>query len=130
VHVHWSDKTVFRIRFSHFGQESPVPPSIPLYLNGKLKVIDLETIATEGSGTYPRIYREVMRVPYGETATYGEIAGKAGTVPRIAGMAMARNPTPLIVPCHRIVGKKTLGGFTPSLDLKIALLNLEQLHRG
>ena len=54
-------------------------------------------------------------------ATYGEIAGKVSTSPRVVGQAMRRNPTPLVIPCHRIVGKHGIGGFTPSPEIKEAL---------
>ena len=60
------------------------------------------------------------------TATYGEIAARVGTSPRVVGQAMARNPTPLIIPCHRIVAVKGIGGFTPPLEIKRDLLAMEK----
>jgi methylated-DNA-[protein]-cysteine S-methyltransferase len=126
VYVHWSENTVYRVRFSRTGEESPLPASIRLYLSGKSKEIELESVATCGSSTFAQIYREVRKVPYGQTATYGEIAKKVKTGPRVVGIAMARNPTPLIIPCHRIVGARSIGGFTPGLTLKTMLLELEQ----
>jgi len=126
VDIHWSKNTVYRVRFSRIGEEAPVPLSFRLYLSGKTKKIGMESIATSGTSTFARIYREVMQVPYGETATYGEIGRRASTGPRVVGIAMARNPTPLVIPCHRIVGARSLGGFTPSLTLKQELLNMER----
>jgi methylated-DNA-[protein]-cysteine S-methyltransferase len=67
-----------------------------------------------------------MEIGYGTTATYGEIAETAGTVPRVVGQAMARNPTPLVIPCHRVVGKHGIGGFTPSIEIKETLLRIEK----
>jgi methylated-DNA-[protein]-cysteine S-methyltransferase len=58
--------------------------------------------------------------------TYGEIARLAGTGPRVVGQAMARNPTPLVIPCHRVVAAKGIGGFSPSIEIKEALLALEK----
>jgi methylated-DNA-[protein]-cysteine S-methyltransferase len=129
VVVYWSENTVYRIRFSRTGEEGSVPPSIRLYLSGKAQAIDLESIATQGPAMFAQIYREVQRVPYAEIATYGEIAKRVGTGPRVVGIAMAHNPTPLVIPCHRIVGARTLGGFSSGLELKIALLELEKEHR-
>lgn len=127
VQVSWEGSIVYRIRFTRSGHESPVPFSILRYLAGRARGIpDLSSVALEGSGRYASIYREVTRVPFGTTTTYGDIAQRTGTFPRIVGQAMARNPTPLIVPCHRIVASRGLGGFTPSIELKRALLALER----
>lgn len=54
---------------------------------------------------FDRIYQEVKKIPKGETATYGEIAQKAGTTPRVVGFALHRNPDPKKIPCHRVVFK-------------------------
>ena len=57
---------------------------------------------------------------------YGEIAAQISTSPRAVGRAMAHNPTPLVVPCHRIVAANGIGGFSPGLEIKELLLALEQ----
>ena len=54
---------------------------------------------------FERIYIEVKKIPLGETATYGEIAKKAGTSPRVVGFALHKNPDPENIPCHRVVFK-------------------------
>jgi methylated-DNA-[protein]-cysteine S-methyltransferase len=74
---------------------------------------------------YSRIYRKVREVSYGTTRTYGEIAENTGTAPRVVGQAMARNPTPLVIPCHRIVAAHGIGGFSPSVEIKEELLAME-----
>jgi len=81
----------------------------------------------------PPFHRKVMRVarriPYGRTVTYGELASRAGSprAARAAGQAMARNPLPLVVPCHRVVASGGgLGGFGGGLALKRRLLALER----
>jgi methylated-DNA-[protein]-cysteine S-methyltransferase len=63
-------------------------------------------------------------IPCGRTATYAELASEAGNprAARAAGTAMRRNPTPLLVPCHRVLGTGSVGGYTPGLDLKRAIL--------
>ncbi len=125
VSIDWNENIAYRVRFSRTGEEAPVPPSLRLYLAGRVRQIELESIATRGDTVFARVYREVQKVPYAETATYGEIAKRVGTGSRVVGMAMARNPTPIIIPCHRIVGARSLGGFSSGLALKKALLRLE-----
>lgn len=73
------------------------------------------------------VWRELIRIPYGTTRTYAEIArriGKPGAA-RAVGMANGRNPVPLFVPCHRVVAATGLGGFSGGLDHKRRLLALE-----
>lgn len=85
----------------------------------------MDSFALHTDSMYTRIYREVRNVPYGVTKTYGEIAEKVNTAPRVVGQAMARNPTPLVIPCHRIVAAHGIGGFSPSVEIKEALLAME-----
>ncbi len=75
-----------------------------------------------------RIWSETMRIPFGETVSYGELVKRAGCgSPRAAGQALNRNPLPLIVPCHRVMGKDgRLTGFSSGVDVKEFLLELEQ----
>lgn len=130
VQVNWEGSIVYRVRFTTSGQESPVPSPILRYLAGRSREMPgLTSVATRGSSVYAAIYRDVFGVPYGTTRTYGEVAARVGTSPRAVGQALARNPTPLIIPCHRIVASRGLGGFTPSVELKKALLELERKRK-
>lgn len=127
VHVDWLDDCVHRVVFSKTGEEGPVPPAIRRYCQGTLREqIPLRSVATEEDAPYAAVYRAVRSIPYGTTATYGEIAQECGTSPRAVGLAMRRNPTPLVVPCHRVVAKEGPGGFTPDISIKTALLAMEQ----
>jgi methylated-DNA-[protein]-cysteine S-methyltransferase len=75
-----------------------------------------------------RVLGATARVPFGETATYGQMAAAAGNpkAARAAGRALNTNPIPIIVPCHRIVGASgALVGYAGGLDRKISLLELE-----
>jgi methylated-DNA-[protein]-cysteine S-methyltransferase len=127
VHVWWSGDQVDRVRFSTTPLPGPVPQAVRRYLAGRRRALTpLTSHATEGDSLYAQIYRIVETVPYGKTATYGEIAARAGTIPRVVGQAMSRNPTPLIIPCHRVVAQSGPGGFTPSVEIKLALLSLER----
>jgi len=91
------------------GQEAPFP--------GRWEV--------PGATPFSRkVYRVVSRIPSGRTLSYAEVARKAGSpnACRAVGNAMARNPLPLLVPCHRVLGSAGLGGFTGGLDMKQDLL--------
>jgi methylated-DNA-[protein]-cysteine S-methyltransferase len=86
----------------------------------------MHSIALDNDSPAAKIYRAVQDIRYGDTATYGAIAGRVGTSPRVVGRAMAHNPTPLVIPCHRVVGARGIGGFTPSVAIKEALLAMEK----
>jgi methylated-DNA-[protein]-cysteine S-methyltransferase len=75
------------------------------------------------------VYSEVRRIPYGSTATYGEIARRVGTHPRVVGHALRRNEVLILVPCHRVVGARGLGGFELGPRAKEILLNLERARK-
>jgi methylated-DNA-[protein]-cysteine S-methyltransferase len=127
VHVWWTDDTVHQVRFASHPLAGDVPLPLKRYLAGTVRDLNpLKSQVTDGNLPSARIYRAVREIPYGTTATYGEIAAAVGTASRAVGRAMARNPTPLVVPCHRVVGAKGLGGFTPSVEIKEALLALER----
>ncbi len=75
-----------------------------------------------------RILREVRRIPFGEVRTYGDIAKKLRTSPRAVGMALKSNKIPVIIPCHRVIGKKSLGGYSYGIEIKKKLLELENIN--
>ena len=74
-----------------------------------------------------RVWKALMQIPYGETRSYGEIAAACGNpkAARAVGQAVHRNPLPIIVPCHRVVGVSNLGGYAGGLAIKRFLLRLE-----
>ena len=78
------------------------------------------------------VWRELQRIPYGETRSYGEIArsiGKPGAA-RAVGLANHDNPVAIVVPCHRVIGRNgSLTGYGGGLQLKQKLLSLEQQTR-
>jgi methylated-DNA-[protein]-cysteine S-methyltransferase len=130
VHVRWSGTTVFQVRFSRTPLPGPVPVLLRQYLAGRpVDLIALDTGALPPGEQYAKIYHEVRRIPYGETATYGEIAGMSGTRPRVVGQAMRRNPVPLVIPCHRVVSVSGPGGYTPDPEIKVMLLAMEKKNK-
>ncbi len=71
----------------------------------------------------------VREIPYGVVKTYGEIAKMMRTSPRAVGRALKLNPSPIIVPCHRVVGANGIGGFSRGVWIKMELLKLELRDR-
>jgi len=130
VQVRWSGNVVYQVRFSRTAITGPVPVLIRQYLAGRPVDLTAFVSGTLAPGeAYARIYQEVRNIPYGETATYGEIAEHARTVPRVVGQAMRKNPVPLIVPCHRVVSRSGPGGFTPDPEIKVRLLDMERKNK-
>jgi methylated-DNA-[protein]-cysteine S-methyltransferase len=82
-----------------------------------------------GNAFEQRVWGALREIPYGETASYGEIAEQIGApgAARAVGVANARNPIAIVVPCHRVIGANgKLVGFGGGLPMKRALLDLEQ----
>ena len=127
VQVVWSGTIVHRVRFTKSGTQSPVPAPFLQYVSGRQPDFsELISIAEQDNGPHQAIYLEVKGIPYGETRTYKDIAEATGTHPRFVGSAMRQNPTPIIIPCHRVVAQNGPGGFTPELSIKLDMLAMEQ----
>jgi methylated-DNA-[protein]-cysteine S-methyltransferase len=97
------------------------------YFAKKLQKFDLP-LAARGTEFQHRVWTMMRDIPYGETATYGGMAMALGSGPRAIGMACGRNPIPIIVPCHRVLGSGGKeGGFSGGrgLPTKRQLLALE-----
>lgn len=96
------------------------------YFSGKRKSFDLP-LKPEGTEFQMRVWRELSRIPYGETISYGEQAKRVGdkNAARAVGSANGRNPIPIIVPCHRVISGSGIGGFGGGLKAKRILLSLE-----
>lgn len=107
---------------------APICEQIDLYTSGDLREFTVP-VAPSGTEWQQRVWRELMNIPFGQTRSYGEIAGTVCTIraSRAVGRANATNPVPLVIPCHRVVGANgNLTGFGGGLHLKQALLAHEQ----
>jgi methylated-DNA-[protein]-cysteine S-methyltransferase len=80
------------------------------YFESRATDFDLP-LALQGTLFQRRLWAELIRIPFGQTRTYGEIARLLGSSPRAVGQACRANPCPIVVPCHRVVAIKGLGGF-------------------
>jgi methylated-DNA-[protein]-cysteine S-methyltransferase len=100
------------------------------YFAGELTEFDLP-LAPVGSGFQLAVWEALTRIPYGETASYGEIAAEVGRpdAVRAVGSTNGRNPIAVIIPCHRVIGADgTLVGYGGGLPRKRLLLELEAEH--
>lgn len=98
------------------------------YFSGDRQSFELETDLSQAAPFHRMILGELALVPYGETTTYGTLAARAGRprAARAVGTAMNRNPLPIVLPCHRVVGSTgSLTGYGGGLDRKEHLLRLE-----
>lgn len=96
------------------------------YFDGKLSHFDLP-LAPAGSSFEKSVWAAMQRIPYGETRCYGDLASDIGSAPRAVGGACGKNPIPIVIPCHRVLAKGGMGGYSGEggLDTKRALLRLE-----
>lgn len=98
------------------------------YFKGKRKKFDIEICFEYGSEFQKDVWREVLKIPYGETSTYKNIAESINNpkAVRAVGSANSFNPIPIIVPCHRVIKTNgSLGGYSAGVEIKKFLLNLE-----
>jgi methylated-DNA-[protein]-cysteine S-methyltransferase len=98
------------------------------YFAGQLQAFHLP-LGARGTTFQQRVWTELTRIPYGSTASYGEIALRLGMprgASRAVGLANGSNPLAIVVPCHRVIGSSgTLTGYAGGLDRKRFLLGLE-----
>lgn len=100
------------------------------YMAGRRKTFSVP-FELDGTHFQCRVWAELFKIPYGELRTYGEIARALGNpgAGRAAGAANARNPLPIIIPCHRVIASDgTLGGYSAGLEVKRLLLAVEGIR--
>jgi len=98
------------------------------YFEGKRHSFDLPVDVALLADFNRRVLRELGRVPYGDVVTYGELAARVAqpSAARAVGMVMNRNPLPIVLPCHRVIGANgKLTGYAGGLERKETLLRLE-----
>jgi methylated-DNA-[protein]-cysteine S-methyltransferase len=99
------------------------------YFARDLKEFDLP-LAPVGSAFQQRVWEQLRAIGYGETASYGQVAGRLGmtnAASRAVGLANGRNPIPIVIPCHRVIGADgTLTGYAGGIERKQTLLEIEQ----
>ncbi|MCT4617329.1 MAG: methylated-DNA--[protein]-cysteine S-methyltransferase [Candidatus Gracilibacteria bacterium] len=98
------------------------------YFDGKRKKFNIK-LNLDGTDFQKKVWEQLIKIPYGETASYKEIATKVGNskASRAVGLANNKNPIPIIIPCHRVIGSDgKLTGFAHGIGNKQKLLDLEK----
>lgn len=109
-------------------QFRPAREQLDAYFAGSLTQFDIP-IAPRGTAFQEAVWKALLAIPYGTTATYAEIARRLGkpAAVRAVGAANGRNPISIVIPCHRVVGSGgSLVGYAGGLDRKRRLLDLER----
>jgi len=131
--VLWEDDDPKRVRLSPLAEnrEHPVLRETERQLNeyfaGKRKDFSLK-FDPAGTAFQKKVWAALSTIPFGETRSYGEIAGQIGSTKavRAVGAANGKNPISIVVPCHRVIGSNgKLTGFAGGLETKAFLLKLE-----
>jgi len=115
-------------RFARNDNFGDLPDRIGDYLAGKVVGFPDRLDLSWASLFQRSVWKVDQSIPYGETRTYGWVAGKLGMpkAARAVGQALARNPLPIIIPCHRVIRSDgSLGGFSGGQDVKRLLLEIE-----
>lgn len=108
------------------------------YFTGESHCFDLLKLNPKGTKFQIDVWNELLKIPYGKTKTYGEIAdilAKKYNIKKMSsravGSAVGKNPISIIIPCHRVIGKNgSLTGYAGGLDRKKWLLEFESKHKG
>ena len=122
VAIRWADMPA--------GNGSPLlaeaARQLEAYFAGQLSHFDLP-LAPAGSPFETSVWSAMLAIPYGETRCYGDLARAIGSAPRAVGGACGKNPIPIVIPCHRVLAKTGMGGYSGSggLATKQRLLALE-----
>lgn len=136
------DKLIFEIGYNEkiesikivekekLGEKSPLTDlafkEISKFLDGKLEKFSFE-INPKGTNFQKKVWKEIEKIPYGKTITYKDLGNKINSKAYQAiGSACGKNPILFRIPCHRVVGKNNLGGFSYGLILKKKLLEMEK----
>jgi len=126
------NEAIIVLEWGRAPEDEPTPllkeakAQLDAYFDRKLKTFDLP-LNPPGTDFQHRVWKAMSEIPYGDTWSYGKLAGKIASGPRPVGTACGRNPIPIIVPCHRVVSSGGLGGYSGDggLDTKRYLLKLE-----
>lgn len=131
--VLWPDDDPSRVKFEVEPRRTSNPILVEVesqleeYFAGRRETFDVE-LDLAGTDFQRAVWKQLARIPYGRTISYGELAKRLGrpTGARAVGGAVGRNPVSIVLPCHRVVGSNgKLTGFAGGLDSKTRLLEIE-----
>ena len=127
------DGFIVSLDWGYGRDQTPTPlllsgrDQLQAYFDGERRSFDLP-LAPAGSDYRRRVWQALQDIPYGRTMSYADLVARAGGSARSVGGANAANPIPIIIPCHRVVGRTGLGGYSggDGFETKRWLLTLEQ----
>jgi methylated-DNA-[protein]-cysteine S-methyltransferase len=135
LEIRISDQSVLSIKKSSTKKEQiahdpftqRVIAQLAEYMKGKREVFDLP-LRMEGTVFQKAVWKALLKIPAGETRTYGQLASMIGkpTAARAVGQALNKNPVCIVVPCHRVISSDGLGGYAYGKGMKEWLLNHER----
>jgi methylated-DNA-[protein]-cysteine S-methyltransferase len=126
VAISWTDAGADQAAGNGSRLLAEAAEQLDAYFAGKLTRFDLP-LAPSGSPFQTSIWTAMQAIPYGETRVYGDLAEMVGSAPRAVGRACGSNPIPIVIPCHRVLAKTGIGGYSGAggLATKRHLLALE-----
>ena len=130
--IHEEDGAITQLQWNDLTSKEETPllneacAQLAAYMKGKLTKFDLP-LNPKGGDLHQAVFKAMLAIPYGKTRTYGDLAKELNTYGQPVGQACGANPIPIIIPCHRILSAKGLGGFSGDggTETKIALLKHE-----
>ncbi len=131
IEIGYNPKLCF-IRFTRTGNQKEKKTheatfELERYFEGEKIDFSSEVDLSSLSPFTRKVLNETKKIRYGTTITYSELARNTGTnAVRAVGGALARNPIPIIIPCHRVVAKNGIGGYSAGVGIKTRLLELEK----
>jgi methylated-DNA-[protein]-cysteine S-methyltransferase len=128
TNIHFGDMAHIEATFIETSLIREAGQQIQQYLKGERKVFNLP-LEPKGTEFQQKVWKALQEIPYGETRCYKDIAINIGNekASRAVGMANNKNPLPLVIPCHRVIGANgKLVGYAGGLDVKEKLLELER----
>lgn len=140
LQLHFSDGVLVQLDLPHQpllqdaynALPNPWQQQLDAYFQGELTDFGV-AISPTGTAHDAKVWQAMLAIPYGKTRNYGDVAAEIGSSAQAVGNACGRNPLPIVVPCHRIVGRHGLGGFSGSNDVSTTatkhwLLEHERTH--
>ncbi len=132
VKVTLRDEEVLNSGETYPGWFAEIVKLVNEYFHGKpvdLNTLPVDWAELDGTDFQKKVWRDCRAIDYGSVRTYAWLAERTGCPGgfQAVGQALGKNPVPLLVPCHRVVAKRGLGGFGSGVDVKRALLELEGL---
>lgn len=125
-----TEPTTFGVRDSFMDR---LVRQVEQYLRGERREFDVELDLSDSTPFQRSVYEELLKIPYGQTRNYGDIAQRIENpkASRAVGGANNHNPIHIIIPCHRVVGSRgTLTGYAAGVAIKEKLINLEKRDVG